>query len=160
MRSFQKLFGNCYKMICVVIITCMVLIVFVNTVLRYCFNSGLVENEEVLRYLFIWGSFLGIIAVYYERRHIAVTMLTERLSPKAGNIFSLLANCLVIYAMYVLIAGSLIYMEASQTTRGQMTDLPYVYIVVAELVAGVSCAGMVLVDMYKQVCALRADRGR
>jgi len=159
MHAFEKLFGTCYKMIGVVIISLMVLIVFVNTILRYCFNSGLVENEEVLRYLFVWGSFLGIIAVYYEHRHIAVTLVTDRLSPKAANVFALAGNCLVLYAMYVLISGSLMYMEASATTRGQMTDLPFVYIVLALLTAGVACTGIVLVDMYRQARALRTGRG-
>ena len=159
MHEFEKLFGKCYKMICVIIITLMVLIVFVNTVLRYCFNSGLVENEEVLRYLFIWASFLGIIAVYYEHRHIAVTLVTDRLPPRARTIFALCTNCLVVYAMYVLISGSLMYMEASDTTRGQMTDLPFVYIVISMLIAGVACLGIVLVDLYKQVRTLRAGGG-
>jgi TRAP-type C4-dicarboxylate transport system permease small subunit len=160
MQGFEKLFGTCYKMVCVAIISFMVLIVFVNTVLRYCFNSGLVVNEEVLRYLFIWATFLGIIAVYYEHRHIAVTLLTDRLSPKAATLFTLGANCLVLYAMYVLAHGSLMYMEASETTRGQMTDLPFVYIVAASLIASLACTGMVLIDMGKQARALWAGRGR
>lgn len=156
MRRFGTLFGSCYKYLCVVIISLMVLIVFVNTFLRYCFNSGIVENEEVLRYLFIWATFLGIVAVYYEHRHIAVTMLTDRLPRKAGHIFSIFTNILVLYAMYLLVDGSLMYIEESQTTLGQMTNLPFVYIIISSVFAGVACSAIVLADMYKEARAVLA----
>ena len=157
MHPFSKAFGNFYKYLCVIIVALMVLIVFINTVLRYCFNSGLVENEEVLRYLFIWATFLGIVAVYYEGNHISVTMFTDRLPRKIGHIFSLAASCLVLYAMYILVNGSIMYIADSESTVGQMTNLPYVYIISASVFAGIACTFIVLKDMYKHVCALRTD---
>ncbi len=155
MKHFEQLFGKFYRGVCVVILTLMVLIVFVNTVLRYCFNSGVVENEEVLRYLFIWATFLGIIAVYYEHRHIAVTMLTDRLSPKIKPLFEFFANFLVLYAFYVLINGSLMYMDESWTTLGEMTKLPFPYIIISTVLCGVACICIVLVDMYRQLQSFR-----
>jgi TRAP-type C4-dicarboxylate transport system permease small subunit len=136
----------------------MVLIVFVNTTLRYGFNSGLVENEEVLRYLFVWASFLGIAAVYREHRHIAVTMFTDWLSPVMRNRFCFFANLLVLYALYVLIDGSLMYMEASRSTLGQMTNLPFVYIIVSAVFCGCACGVIVLIDMIGQLRAWRTGQ--
>jgi len=159
MNQFEKLFGKFFKGICVIILTLMVLIVFVNTVLRYCFNSGLVENEEVLRYLFVWASFLGIMAVYYEHRHIAVTILTDWLSPRVRNIVEFFANFLVLYAFYLLIDGGIMYMNESWTTLGEMTKLPFPYIIVSSVVCGFVCIGVVLVDMYHQLRAWRTGRG-
>ncbi len=132
----------------------MVIIVFVNTVLRYCFNSGIVENEEVLRYLFIWATFLGIMAVYKEKRHIAVTMVTDKLSPSVANVFSFCTNILVLYAFYVLVEGSFMYIEASETTIGQMTHLPFVYIIIASTICGIAVMGMVLIEMYQQLMTI------
>jgi TRAP-type C4-dicarboxylate transport system permease small subunit len=158
MRELGKFLGNCYKYLCVVILTLMVLIVFVNTALRYGFNSGLVENEEVLRYLFVWASFLGIVAVYHEHRHIAVTVLTDRLPPAACAVFGFCTNLLVLYALYVLIDGSLMYMEASRTTLGQMTNLPFVYIIAAAVFCGCACAVIVIIDMIGQLRTWRTGR--
>ncbi len=136
----------------------MVLIVFINTLLRYCFNSGIVENEELLRYMFIWITFLGIVSVYYENRHIAVTMLTDRLSPKVRNLFEFCANFLVLYALYVLTSGSLMYMEDSATTVGQLTNIRFTWIIVAAVFAGIACFGIVLRDMFRQLkAALRGE---
>lgn len=39
----------------------MVVLVFGNVVLRYGFNSGITVSEEVSRWLFIWGTFLGAV---------------------------------------------------------------------------------------------------
>lgn len=159
-EKIEQWIGKGYKYLCVIIIMLMVLIVFVNTMLRYCFNSGVVENEEVLRYLFIWATFLGIVAVYYEHRHIAVTMLIDKLSPRAQNIFAFFMNFLVLYALYVLIDGSVMYIEDSQTTVGQMTNLPFVYIIISAVFCGLACTCIVLYDMYHQLrkwCASRRE---
>lgn len=159
MNRFEQVFGKFYKGVCVVILTLMVLIVFVNTVLRYCFNSGVVENEEVLRYLFIWATFLGIIAVYYEHKHIAVTLVTDRLSGKARVLFEFCANFLVLFAFGLLIDGSIMYMNESWTTLGEMTKLPFPYIIVSTILCGVACIAIVLVDMYRQLQQYRRGEG-
>jgi TRAP-type C4-dicarboxylate transport system permease small subunit len=158
MRDVGIFLGKCYKYLCVLIISLMVLIVFVNTTLRYGFNSGLVENEEVLRYLFVWASFLGIVAVYREHRHIAVTMLTDWLSPVARTRFRFFTNLLVLYALYVLIDGSLMYMEASRTTLGQMTNPPCVYLLASAVICGCACGVIVLIDMIGQLRAWRTGQ--
>ena len=129
----------------------MVLIVFINSVLRYCFNSGVAESEEILRYLFVWATFLGIAAVYRERGHIAVTMLTDRLSPKIKPLFECAANILALCAFGVLTAGSLMYMEASRTTIGELTGLPFTCIIAATLLCGLACICIVLTEIFRQL---------
>ncbi|MCW4015122.1 MAG: TRAP transporter small permease, partial [Candidatus Bathyarchaeota archaeon] len=104
-------FGKIYKYVCAMVLAGMVLTVFVNTVLRYGFNYGLALSEEALRYLFVWLSYLGIVAVYKSHSHISVTIITERLSKKASLYFSFFSNILVIYAFCVLIRGGIIYMQ-------------------------------------------------
>ena len=155
MKQFERNFAKIYKGICVVILILMVLIVFTNTMLRYCFNSGVVENEEVLRYLFVWATFLGIISVYYEHQHIAVTVVTDRLTPKAKPLFEFIMNFLVLLAFSLLIDGSLMYMNESWTTLGEMTKLPFPYIIVSTVICALACMCIVLTDMYKQFKAFR-----
>ena len=40
----------------------MVLFVFLNVVLRTCFNSGLTWSEELSRYLFVFVTYVGAIS--------------------------------------------------------------------------------------------------
>lgn len=153
MDRIIQAFSNVYKYTCVLIMALMVIIVFINTLLRYRFNSGIVEAEEVLRYLFIWGTFLGIVAVYKDKAHIAVTLLTDKFSPRFATRFAFFMNFIVLYALYVFVVGSIQYMEASTTTYGQLTNLPFNCIIFAALFAGLAIAGMVLVEMRQQLRA-------
>ena len=50
-------------------------VLFVNVVLRYVFNAGLVWAEELVRYLIVWVVFLGSAVVAREGSHIAVDAL-------------------------------------------------------------------------------------
>ncbi len=158
MDRISQSLGHVYKYVCVAIIALMVIIVFLNTTLRYCFNSGIVETEEVLRYLFIWGTFLGITAVYKEKSHIAVTLLTDKFSARFAEQFSFFMNIIVLYALYVLILGSIQYMEASVTTLGQLTGLPFNCIIFASLFAGIAISLMVLREMWDQLRAFGLRR--
>ena len=150
MHPFAKSFGKAYKYLCTVILALMVLIVFVNTSLRYLFNTGIVENEEILRYLFIWSTFLGITAVYYEGKHIAVTILVEKFSPRGAALFSFCTNFLALFALGVLVFGGFQYCFET-TTYGELTGIPFGYIISAAIFCGVASLGIVLRDMRNQL---------
>lgn len=139
MNALMKYSAVLYKNICVVILAAMVVIVFVNTMLRYFFHTGIAENEEVLRYLFIWLSFLGIIAVYKEGGHISVTLVTERLTPKTGAMLAAAVHSMTLVGFGVLIVGSVAYMEESASMIGELTGVPYRFIIAAILLASVAC---------------------
>jgi len=156
MSTFAKHSGALYKKTCVVILALMVIIVFVNTMLRYFFHSGIAQNEEILRYLFIWLSFLGIIAVYKEGGHICVTLLTERLSPRGAAAMALWVNAMSLIAFGVLIVGSAGYMEESASMVGELTGLPYRCIIAAILLAAVACFCLNLRNLAMAWKALRA----
>lgn len=58
----------------------MVVLVFVQVVLRYVFNTGLPWLEETARYLLIWTGFLGASIATKDRRHIAIDALPRAFS--------------------------------------------------------------------------------
>lgn len=55
---------------------------FANIVGRYLFLEPLPWAEEVLSFLVIWGVCLGASAVTYDRRHLAMDVLSERFTPR------------------------------------------------------------------------------
>ncbi len=139
MKNLLASSGRAYRLLCVCILALMVLIVTTNTFLRYVFHSGIIQAEEILRYLFIWLSFLGIMSVYNKHEHIAVTVVTERLSPKVATIMSLIVQVISLAAFAFLIKGSVEYFIESETAYGQLTRLPYRVIVTAIVIASIVC---------------------
>lgn len=153
MDRFIALMGKCNQYLCGLCLATMVLVVFVNTVLRYCFNSGIIIAEELVRYLFVWATYLAVISVYYDHNHIAVTTLTDRLSPHVKLVFSTLVNVLALYGLAVLVQGSTMYF-AETTNMGQVTGIPYKFAVAAVLLAAFCCSCIVLNDIIQGVRAI------
>ncbi|MFY7904527.1 MAG: TRAP transporter small permease [Burkholderiaceae bacterium] len=86
----------------------MALAVFVNVVLRYCFDSGIAGSEELSRLLFVWMVFLGAAAAYPLGEHMAFTSLVGLLKnkPHALAAATVLIRLLVIAACLLLARGA------------------------------------------------------
>ena len=150
MKRLIAILGACNKYLCATFLAIMVLVVFANTVLRYLFNSGIIMGEELVRFIMVWAIYLAVISVYYEHRHIAVTTLTDRLSPRVLPIFNFLASFLILYALAILFQGSVQYYNET-TNMGQATGLPYKIVVIPVMVASLCCFFLTLIDMYGQL---------
>ena len=57
----------------------MSLLVLVNVILRYAFNSGLPFSVEVSRFAFVWVVFLGAIVALKDGSHLGVDTIVRKL---------------------------------------------------------------------------------
>lgn len=153
MQGLFKEFARFYKGVCVFILTLMVIIVFCNAMMRYCFHSGFVATEEILRYLFIYMTFLGMVEVASVRGHISVTILTDFLPQATRTVVHIVGYVLSIFALYVLIDGSIMFFEESDTSVGQVTGLPF-QVIIASLIFG--AAGVLVFVVRDLVLACKA----
>lgn len=85
----------------------MVVLVFGNVVMRYAFNSGITVSEEVSRWLFIWGTFLGALVALRERAHLGVDMLVGRLPAWGKKVCMLATHVLMLVILAMLFKGAL-----------------------------------------------------
>ncbi len=69
-----------------------VALAFYNVVARYIFNSSLTWAGELTVYLFLWSAFFGAAYCFKEDAHIAVTILLDRLPPKASKVLMLISH--------------------------------------------------------------------
>lgn len=82
---------NCFEEVFLVaLIAAMTIIIFMQVVMRYCFNESLSWSEELARIMFIWASWIGISLGEKKSEHIKITMVTDRLKGKAQK-FTLIA---------------------------------------------------------------------
>ncbi len=154
MNQVIRILGTCNKYLCALFLAAMVIIVFSNTMLRYLFHSGIIMGEELVRFIFVWATYLAVISVYYEHRHIAVTNLTDKLPPRTLALFSFIVNFGALFALGLLFQGSVMYYNET-TNMGQATGLPYKIVVIPVMAAAACCFCIVLTDMYKQLRAFR-----
>lgn len=155
MERFFAAFGAAYRMVGVFVLASMVLIVFVNACMRYAFNSGFIATEEVLRYLFIFMTFIGIVEVAYQRGHISVTILTDFLKGRVRTFVYFCGYILMLYAVYVLIDGTWMYFEESESSVGQVTGLPFRYIIGCLMFGALGLLVFTLRDLFYAARALK-----
>lgn len=83
-----------------------VLLAFVNVVLRYFFNSGLVWAGETTNYLFIWSALFGAAYGFKKGIHIAVTLLIEQFPSPMAKAYLIIANIIsFIFLVFVAYFG-------------------------------------------------------
>ena len=91
---------------------------------RYVFNNPTSWSEELARYLFVWITFLGAAVVIRKRRHVDVTVLTDRLPPGAAKVVYLVSDAAVLFMLGALTwAGAGLAVMAHRQLSAAM-DLP------------------------------------
>ena len=78
-----------------VIFCSMMIVVTAQIVMRYALNSPLFWSEEFARYVYVWLVFIGSAYCVTQDKHVAVTLVTDRLPVVSCNL---------------LVAAALIYM--------------------------------------------------
>ncbi len=101
----------------------MVLLAFVQVVLRNVFQEGFIWADILLRHLVLWLGFLGAAVATSEERHITIDALTRFLSTRvrrgvlavtqvfAAAVCLVLANAAVTFVQNDIEFGSTVYAE-------------------------------------------------
>ncbi len=91
------------KFISSVFILAMSVIMVMNVILRYCFRFSFNWSDEIIRYLCIYMSFLGMAASWKYGTHIGVTVFVEKMFPeKSRKYFRLLSDIVTIIFLALL----------------------------------------------------------
>ena len=122
----------------------MVVLVFGNVVLRYAFNSGITISEELARWLMVWLTFLGAIVALREHAHLGVDSLVRALPATGKRICFILSYSLMLYADWLLLAGSWRQTLITAGDRAPATNLSVGLFYGAGIVFGIS-AGIILI---------------
>ena len=84
----------------------MTIITFVNVVLRYGFNTGLIWGLEAVTFLFAWLVLFGISYAVKTTAHLGVDALINFFNPSLRKIVALIAAALCIFYAILLMKGA------------------------------------------------------
>ncbi|UGA54874.1 TRAP transporter small permease [Vibrio sp. DW001] len=145
-----------------VILAFMVVLVFVNVVLRYGFSSGLRPSVELSRLGLVWVVMLGAAVVLRRGDHLAVAEFSEKLLPRAVPFLRRICWVIITVSVGMLYIGSYRQMMSNWSDISPLTGLPsslfYMAGVVSGLLMGVIAVVRIInpnwlldnVDMEKQ----------
>lgn len=157
MKKAIDLYNNIEEKILVIGIVVMVLILFVQVVLRFVFSSPFTWAEELARLIFIWISWLGISIGQRKLEHIKVTMLTDRLKGKSQFTVLFLAD-IVSMAILIVFIWQGVNLVVTIFEMGTKTAALHIPRWTVYLSVPVSCLAMGLrlaADMAKNIAGLR-----
>ena len=118
----------------------LMLIIVLNVILRYGFNLGSIELEEMQWHLYSSGFLIGLSYAYLDDKHIRVAILHERVSPELkawGELYGTLVFLipflvLIIYFSIPFITSSYELSEFSPSPGG----LPFRWLIKSMLLIG------------------------
>lgn len=129
----------------------MVLFVFLNVVLRICFNSGLTWSEELSRYLFVFVTYIGAISAMRANGHMIVDMLISKVSPKIQMVMYVTSQTLIAVLMAILVHGSFKMVAQNTASRTAALGISYALLYSAGIITGVSIAIIAITNIVYAV---------
>ena len=104
--------------ICIVLISLMTMLIFIQVVMRYIIGSSLAWSEELARYIFIWLIYLGIPYAAKKMKHIRIEAALK-LFPRKLRPYIVLTGDIIFFAFSVVITVTAFSLVAKQTASGQ-----------------------------------------
>jgi TRAP-type transport system small permease protein len=140
------------KLVIAACLAVMVVLVFGNVVLRYGFNSGITISEELSRWLLVWLTFLGSVVALRDHGHLGVDTLVRALPAFGKRICFVLSYLLMLYADWLLLAGSWKQMLITALDRAPATSLSVGFFFYgAGVVFGVSAGVILAYDLWRVI---------
>jgi C4-dicarboxylate transporter DctQ subunit len=132
------------------------MILFINVILRYFFQGGIVWAEEFTRYSIIWITFVGGSVAVRHGAHVSVNALLEVVKPRNKKLlvnFSFLIS--ILFTIFLLIWGTkntLAVKWANQLTPSM--EIPAYLIYLAIPVGGLLMSVRLIQAFVKNVLAV------
>ena len=133
MQAFMDKVGKIEYFLVALMIAIMAIVNFLQVVFRYVIEGSLPWSEELLRFLFVWTTFLGAGIGVRKGAHLGLTIIVNNLPPKLKK-FVVFVNyliCIVFSAIIGMLGLSIVSMQAEFNVRSSAMVLPMFWISLA-----------------------------
>ena len=152
LKVLKWLNDNLEKYCCVVLMSVMTLIIFIQVVARYVFQNSLSWSEELARYLFIWLVYLGISYGCLMRKHIKIDAALG-LFPKKARKYVVIIGDLFFLAFAVYVAYTGLFYSLNQTRVSSAMGIPFKYVYISTFVGfGLAAIRQIQTIIYRVRC--------
>jgi TRAP-type C4-dicarboxylate transport system permease small subunit len=116
------------KFLLFVIVTVMLLVGLLQVFCRYVLQYSLSWSEELLRYLFIWSTFVGSPIAVIESKHASMDILSKKLKGRALKAYNIVLYSieLVIFVLLVRYGMRLSLNNTRQLSPAMRVSMQYV----------------------------------
>ena len=116
------------EFVIVVLLAGMAVMVFMNVVLRYGFNSGIVMSEEMRRFFFVWLTFIGAVLAFKENGHLGVETMVRMFGRRGRLICMALTNLLIMLCVVILFWGTWMQAPINASMTSPVAGMPMILV--------------------------------
>lgn len=127
----------------------MVVIIFMQIVMRYVFNDSLTWSEEIARYIFLWQIWVGLSYGVKKSKHIRVEIIKYHLNAKGKKIIEMIATLIwMAFGIFLFYRAGIVMTKVySSGQLAPATHLP-MWLPYASVFVGV---GLMLIRLLQKV---------
>lgn len=118
LKKIGSFYNHIEEIFLVICIAVMVVVIFLQVVMRYAFNNSLSWSEELARFLFVWASWMGISFGQKKGEHITITLVSNRFKGKSKAVFLAIGDVLTLAILAVLLVKGI---EVTDRIAGMAT---------------------------------------
>ncbi|MCM2475073.1 TRAP transporter small permease [Rhizobium sp. CG5] len=148
MQKAINLFYRFLELLLILLLSGMAIMVFINVIMRYGFNSGLNVSEELSRYFFVWLTFIGAVVAFREHGHLGIETLVMFLSRRGRIVCMSLSNLVVIICSAIFFWGTWKQFPINASMSSPVTGISMIWIYGIGLFTG---AGMVIIALERLI---------
>lgn len=132
MRILKWLNEHLEDTILMIFLLAMVLVLGLQVVMRYIFNSSLTWSEELTRYLFVWSTFISISFCFKHDSSIKIDQFFKLFPKKSQKLLDTMAHIIMIFFMLVLFYQAVLLTNNTMQT-GQVSPAMGLPVAVVQL---------------------------
>lgn len=157
MSRLLNAYCQALEAVCALLMAAMVVLVFGNVVMRYCFSTGWLISEEISRWMFVWMVFMGAVAVMRERGHMGTDMVVVRLPTWAQRLCLVVVQLLMLYITWLMLTGSWMQVQVNRETEAPVSGLSVSIFYFAGVMFAVSTLLILLHQFWRTVTGRLSD---
>jgi TRAP-type C4-dicarboxylate transport system permease small subunit len=144
----MKALNSIIKYILVFMLIVMFILTTVQVVLRYVFNSALSWSEELVRFVFVWATFLGAAIGIKEHIHIGVDAVVNLMPASLRRCVDTLVYLIIFAFGVVMIAAGVPVVTLTHSQLSPALEVPMSYVYICIPLSGFLCIIYAGVELF------------
>lgn len=157
MTKAVDLFFRFLELLLILLLSGMAVMVFVNVILRYAFNSGLTVSDELARYFFVWLTFIGAVVGFREYGHLGVESLVALLGRRGRIVCMILTNLLILGVSVLFFWGTWKQLPINASMSAPVTGLSMGWVYGVGFFTGGACSLIALERLFRLLSGRVSD---
>jgi TRAP-type C4-dicarboxylate transport system permease small subunit len=127
----------------------MFILVFINVMLRLCFNSGIDISEELPRFAFVWMCFIGGVVGMRRHSHLGVDMVVAALPVLGRKICWGISQAIIGVCSLYILYGTWLQHDIIAQNASAVMQISMLYVYGISYLAGAAITLICLVNLIR-----------